>query len=342
MDDFDRICDFSNLYTAHLMTRLGKRHKAEVIRFESDLGHKLTQLSRMLKEDRYLPVKYYHFKVYEPKERNIHALRYPDRVVQRCLCDQVLLPVFEPRLIYDNAACRKGKGVHFSIGRLSRFMREHFASHGAGGYVLKCDIKRYFQSIDHEILKQLLAPLPFSDRTLRLLFGILDSFEDYPGQGLPLGNQSSQWFALYYLDKVDRLIKEKLHIKHYVRYMDDFVLLHPEKSYLRDAEKQIEKLLKEQLGLALNEKTQLSPLDCGVRYLGFSFHLTGTGKIVRKLLPAAKKRILKASALLDARLSIGEISVEDVAPVLSSYMGHMKHGHCQGLERHLSKVLAMQ
>jgi hypothetical protein len=283
MDDYDRLCDFSNLYAAHLKTRLGKRHKAEVIGFEVNLGFNLTLLSRMLQGDAYLPLHYYDFKVFEPKERDIHALRYPDRVVQRCLCDQVLLPAIEPRLVYDNAACRRNKGMHFSLSRLSKFMREHYRAFGNTGYILKCDVHKYFKSIGHQALLQKLGGLPLSRRMQAFIADMLDSYQDMPGCGLPLGNQSSQWFALYYLDGVDRLVKEQLGIRGYVRYMDDFILLHPEKPFLAEARLRLEEYMRERLCLRLNSKTRLMPFRCGVDYLGFHLRSTDSGRILRRL-----------------------------------------------------------
>jgi hypothetical protein len=159
VDDYDRLCDFGNLYAAHIKTRRSKRCNAEVIRFEVDLARNLLELSCALRSGEYRPNKYYHFKVFEPKERDIHALRYPDRVVQRCLCDQVLAPLLERHLIYDNAACQKGKGTHFSLNRLSGFLRSHFKQYGRDGYVLKCDVRHYFASISHDRLKTRLARL---------------------------------------------------------------------------------------------------------------------------------------------------------------------------------------
>ena len=312
MNDYNRLSKFANLYAAHLKTRLGKRHKAEVIRFEVNLGFNLTLLSHMLEDDVYLPVQYYNFKVFEPKERDIHALRYPDRVVQRCLCDQVLLPAIEPRLIHDNAACRKGKGVHFSLDRLSRFMREHYRLFGNKGYALKCDIHKYFQSV-------------------------LQCYEDAPGRGLPLGNQSSQWFALYYLDEVDRLIKERLRVKHYVRYMDDFILLHPSKAFLVDAKLRIEELLCERLSLRLNNKTKLVPLSCGIDYLGFHSRLTDSGKVLRRLLPAAKRRMKRSLRGLRSGLAKGLLTPDELSQSIASYRGHLSHGSCQGL---ISKLIS--
>ena len=181
--------------------------------------------------------------------------------MQHCLCDNILKPYFENRLIYDNAACREGKGTDFARDRLTGFLREHYKRHGATGYILKYDIRHYFDSIDHEILKGMLRNIP--DRNvLGLLFHIIRSYEGSMDpatgrkKGLPLGNQTSQWFALYYLDPMDRLIKEKMRIKHYIRYMDDGVLIHESREYLNEVLGRMRENAGE-LKLEFNQKTQI-------------------------------------------------------------------------------------
>ena len=137
MTDYEKIWDFQNLYKAHTIARRGKRDEKEVIEFELHLAENLTKLSETLRNGTYEISGYYSFKVYEPKERVIHALHYVDRVVQHCLCDEVLVPLLDKRLIYDNAACRVGKGTHFAIKRLSKFMQKYYKIHGVKGYFLK-------------------------------------------------------------------------------------------------------------------------------------------------------------------------------------------------------------
>ena len=236
MTDYDKICDFGNLYRAHLRARKGKKHKLEVTSFEAHLSLNLLTMATLLRARAYRMKGYYHFVIHEPKRREIFAAHYPDRVLLHCLCDNVLAPILQPRLIYDNAACQPGKGSHFAIKRMTEFMRRHYVKRGTEGYVLKCDISKYFASIDHEVLKKQLARVIKDEDVRRLLFHYIDSYDTdgRPGRGIPLGNQSSQWFAVYYLDPVDRLIKEKLRIKHYIRYMDDMVLIHPDKETLRE------------------------------------------------------------------------------------------------------------
>lgn len=236
---------------------------------------------------------YYCFNVYNPKLREIHALHYIDRVVQHSICDNVLGPLLERKLIYDNTACRKDKGTHFAMDRVSRFMRDYYNKYGSDGWVLKCDVRKFFDNIDHKILKQKLQELDLEKPVLWLLHEIIDSYECSLGKGLPLGNQTSQWFAIYYLDSFDRLIEEKLGIKYYSRYMDDAVLIHPDREYLKVVKKKLEMYEQEVLYLELNEKTQIFPLKNGVDYLGFHFYLTDTGKVIRKVRTRTKKKYRK-------------------------------------------------
>ena len=271
---YEKIYDFQNLYNAHRRARLGKRNLSEVIAFELNLSENLIRLSDALKNQSYELSGYYSFEVFDPKRRTIHALHYVDRVVQHCICDEVLEPVLNPKLIYDNAACRIGKGTHFAIERVSLFLRDFYKHYGTQGYVLKCDIRKFFDNIDHSILKDKLRRIFRETDLVLLLEKIIDSYETMPGKGLPLGNQTSQWFAIYYLDEFDRFIKEKLRIKYYSRYMDDCVLIDNDKDYLRYCLKTIEEKLKGNLNLDFNTKTQIFPICNGVNYLGWHFYLT--------------------------------------------------------------------
>ena len=211
MITYDTIYAFENLYNAYMVARRGKRYDAEVISFEMELYANLTQLSDNLRQGMYRMSRYKLFTLHDPKERKIFAPAYHDRVVQHSLCDNVIMPVMEPRLIYDNAASRKGKGTHFALQRLNVFLRNHYRRHGVEGGSLKCDVTKYFDSIDHDIMLGILEETrQFDKRTMWLMEHIIRSYETAPGKGFPLGNQTSQWFALMYLDRMDRLVKEKL------------------------------------------------------------------------------------------------------------------------------------
>lgn len=322
---YEKIYDFDNLYAAWRLAKLGKSSKGEVISFNLDLGRQLWELHDALEARRYQPGGYYSFTIRVPKERLIYAPYFKDRVVQHSLCDNVLRPWLEPRLIYDCAACRIGKGTHFAMDRLSGFLREFYRRHGTKGYFLKCDIKKYFDNIDHEILKQRLRKFP-DQEVQELMFRFLDAYHGDAGKGIPLGNQSSQWFALYYLDPMDRLIKERLRVRWYTRYMDDLVLLHPDKAYLERCLREIRAKAAE-LKLELNQKTQIFPVSQGVDYLGFHFYLTETGKVVRRLRTSNKRRFKRRLKGFRKGYAEGTVELEDINRSMASYLGHLSHGH---------------
>ena len=334
--EYDRLCDFQNLYNAHKAARRGKRGKLEVVEFELNLALNLCKLQSALYRRTYSPAGYNHFIIHEPKKREIFAPSYVDRVVQHCLCDNVLMPTLDPRLVFDNSACQKGKGTHFAISRLSGFMRDFYREHGVTGYFLKCDIRKFFGSIDHAVLKNKLHRV-FDDADIEVLLRrIIDSYETSPGKGLPLGNQTSQWFALYYLDCIDRLVKEQMRIKYYSRYMDDFVLLHHDKEYLRQCLSCIRGVCENGLFIQLNDKTQIFPLKNGVDYLGWHFYLTDTGKVVRKLRTSKKKSLKRRMNKLARDYHDHIIDLATVSRSMASTYGHLKHGHTYHLQNKIS------
>lgn len=339
MTDYEKICDFQSLYKAHLASRRCKRYKREVINFELNLAKNLTEIQSKLEKRTYKMNGYYNFKIYEPKERQVYAAFYADRVVQHCICDEVLCSILQPRLIYDNAACQIGKGTHFAMKRLTKFLSEYYKQHGAKGYVLKCDISKYFASIDHEVLKNKLEKVVADPDVKNLLFHFIDSYET-PGQsgkGLPLGNQSSQWFSIYYLDSLDRLIKERLRVKYYVRYMDDCILIHENKDFLQTCLQEMQMLLENELKLQTNKKTQLFPIKNGVEFLGYRFFLTDTGKVIKKMRTASKKRFKRRLKKVENDYAQGAISLDDAQNTIASYKGHLKHGHTYRLRENVYK-----
>ncbi len=324
---FDRLWNFQNLYRAHRKSRLSKRHKREVILFEKNLAMNLTSLSRAIRDGSYRMSGYYHFYVCEPKKRHISALHYRDRVVQHCLCDELLGPLLEKRLIYDNAACRTGKGLSFALKRLTGFLTEHYRHYGNQGYILRCDIRKYFDFVDHEILKDKLRRVTADERLLSFLDSIIDSYETAPGKGLPMGNQTSQWFSVYYLDSFDRLIKEEFQVKHYLRYMDDCVLIHHDRNFLRNLKDTLAAFLETRLKLSFNAKTQIFPVKNGVDFLGFNFRLSDTGKVVRRLRPQVKRKFRRRLKERVTLYAAGKISATDALATVNSYNAHLKQGH---------------
>lgn len=286
----EEIFTFENIYAAHKWCRKSKQHKGEVVRFEIDLSKNITELIKELTSRKYKLGKYRKFKLFEPKERLIEALSYKDRVVLMCFVTNVLKPIISKHVIYDNAACQKNKGTDFGLNRLTKFLKREFINeHGNDFYYLKCDIHKYFPSINHEVLLNKLKRIGLTDDELYMARLFMTNYET--SVGIPLGNLSSQWYALIYLDDLDRFIKEKLQIKGYIRYMDDFILIHKDKNYLRYCLKEIDSFCKERLKVELNAKTQISKVKNGIDFLGFRLILTETGKVIKKLRGSSKRRI---------------------------------------------------
>jgi RNA-directed DNA polymerase len=330
MTDFEKVYSFEALYGAYRKARQGKRWKEAAAKFEVNLLEALNLLSEMLRTKTYKLSPYNTFKVYEPKERVVMSNSYKDKVVQHALCDNVLEPVITRSLIYDNYASQKNKGTHFGLDRLREFMRSFYRKNGVGGWVLKCDIAKYFYNIQHDILKQQIRRLLTDANTLWLVDMIIDSTEG--NVGLPIGNQTSQLFALLYLNDMDHYIKEKLGIKYYGRYMDDFYLIHESKEYLQDCRKQIEEIVAA-LGLSLNNKSQILPLKNGIDFLGFHTYITDSGKVIRKVRRRSKNNVRRKLKKFKGLVESGKMTQQQVVCSYQSWRGHAEKGNCYHLIR---------
>jgi retron-type reverse transcriptase len=334
MTDFEKVYNFENLYRAYRKARRGKRWKGAAAKFEVNLLEALNLLSVQLQSHTYRLSPYNTFKVYEPKERVVMSNSYKDKVVQHALCDNVLEPRVRSTFIKDNYASQVGKGTHFGLERLEGFMRRFYRVRGVDGWVLKCDISKYFYNIKHDALKSLIRKYISDPDCLWLLDMIIDSTEG--NVGIPIGNQSSQIFALLYLSSLDHMVKEKLGIKFYGRYMDDFYLIHEDKEYLRYCWKEIERHVNE-LGLSLNAKTNIYPLKNGIDFLGFHSYLTESGAVIRKVRRKSKnnarRRLTKMRGLLEA----GKITPEKVEQSYKSWRGHASKGNCYHLIRNMDQ-----
>lgn len=354
---FDEVFTYENIYRAHMRGRLAKRDKKPLVKFESAMLGNLYELYRKLNQGTFKLGGYNHFTVHEPKKREIQTLNYSDRVVQHVLCDDVLAPYFTQRAIADNCVCQIGKGSHYALRRFEDKLRNFIRAHGTKGYILKCDILKYFPSIPHDRLKEIFCGELRDDRLKKLVTHIIDSYHtsagylhqygydclspdpEKSGRGVPIGNQTSQIFGMFYLNKVDRLVKEKLRVKIYSRYMDDFVLVHEDKEFLRAALKEIS-LAVESLGLKFNSKTQIFPLKNGVTYLGFKYRVTPTGKVVKTVKPKTKRRLRSRTRLLKKAYLDGIIDSERVRQSLAAFHGHLKHSKGYRLEKEVAAKLS--
>ena len=297
---------------------------------ELNLLEALNLLSYQLKTKKYTLSPYNTFEVFEPKRRVVMSNSYKDKVVQHSLCDNVLEPILTRSFITDNYASQVGKGTHYGLDRLREFLRRFYRKNGIDGWILKADISKYFYSIRHDVLKSLIRKKITDPDVLWLVEMIIDSTEG--NVGIPIGNQSSQLFALLYLNNLDHFIKEKLGIKYYGRYMDDFFLIHEDKAYLQYCRAEIEKHVAA-IGLSLNNKTNIYPLRNGIDFLGFHTYLTETGAVIRKVRRRSKNNMKRKLKKMRGLVERGKITTATVEQSYKSWRGHAEKGNCYHLIR---------
>lgn len=332
---YQEIYSFENLHAAYLRARRGKRDRIEVQRFELDLEGNLIQLQNELIWGQYKTGAYRKFVVTEPKERIVAALPFRDRVVQHAIVG-VIEPIWERRFIADSYACRPGKGTHKGADRAQAMLRKVKREHGKA-FVLKADIAKYFYSIDHGALKNLMRRRIRCRRTLALIDSIIDSTAA-PGDprpvGLPIGNLTSQLFANVYLHELDEFVKHGLREKYYIRYMDDFLVVHHDKTHLHHIRALIERFLWDRLRLKTNAKTQVFPVEGwfgrAVDFLGYRIWTTH-----RRLRKSSISRITRTLRRLKKQYAAGKVALEKVRQSITSWVAHASHAETYGLRKRL-------
>ncbi|HDZ9162600.1 TPA: RNA-dependent DNA polymerase [Vibrio cholerae] len=328
---YEEIYSFENILSAAYSCRKGKTKARQTLEFFNNLEENVIQIQNELVWGMYNVSPYRHFYVFEPKRRLISAPSFKDRVVHRAIYN-IIEPMFDVTYIYDSYACRRGKGTHKGADRAQAFIRKVERQYGRA-FALKADISKYFSSIDHSILKRILARKIKCQKTKELLFYIIDSSpSDALGVGIPLGNLTSQLFANIYLNELDRFVKHVLHAKLYVRYMDDFVIIHANKIKLHEWRKEIECFLAGNLRLKTNSKTQVFPISPSKgRSLDFlGYRIYSTHRLLRK---GSVKRIKSKLKKFHRQYEAGEISLKDINPSIQSWLGHAKHANSEGLKR---------
>lgn len=335
----ENICSFRSLYRALMVCKKNVMWKDSTAGYVHNCLLSVHNLRNALLTDKYKIDRYTIFTIYEPKERVIVSTRLKDRVFQRSMCDNYLYRELTKRFIYDNCACQIGKGTDFALNRLSTHLHRFYRHYGCSGYVLKCDIKDYFGSTRHTVAKQEVSRYLDNPWIVKNVYDIIDSFNQGkdPTRGMGLGSQVTQLIQLAVLNRLDHFIKEKLKIKYYIRYMDDFILIHPDKNYLIYCKDMIHTIL-ENMDLHLNtKKTQLFKLSQPIHFLGFSYHLTESGKVIRKLL---HKRISHERRKLRKqvqRAKENKMSKELVDDCFDSWKAHAKRGDCYYLIQKMEK-----
>jgi len=322
--DKDVICDFENLYRAYKKAKAGKGFNGSSAKFQIMNLEGLHILKEQLENQTYRMNPYNEFKVYEPKERVIKSCSFKDKVVQHCLCDNLLHLKLANEFIRTNYAGQIGKGTHFGMDCLKEQMLDFYNQHGIDGWILKCDITKFFYQIDHDILKDIVDYYFQDDYTKWLNHLLIDSTY---GLGLPLGNQAAQVYALLMLNGLDHFVTGELGISFYGRYMDDFYLIHSNKEYLKWCLVCIKQFV-DNLGLSLNGKTQIIPFKNGLLFTGFHHYITANGKYIRKLNGVNKRRIRKKIRVWAKLVNSDKMSEQKFYEKYNAWKNHAMHGNC--------------
>ncbi len=336
---YPRVCAFENLLLSFEQARQHKRMKPYVAEFEYNLEHNLLRLQEELLSETYQPGAYHNFQIYEPKQRLISAAPFRDRVVHHALCN-VIEPIWEARFIHDSYACRVGKGTHRAMLRAHEWTKQF-------RYVLKCDIVKFFPSIDHEILRNILRRYIADERTLRLAARILASgegvqdaeykmhwfdgdnlFTPLRPRGLPIGNLTSQFWANVYLNELDQFVKRELKCGAYLRYADDFLLFSDNKAQLWQWRADIQTFLARLRLIAHPRKSTVLAVKSGVDWLGF--RLFPTHRLLRRENVQRAFRRLKALQAASAR---GETTLAHISASVQSWVAHAEWADTRGLRR---------
>ena len=352
--DYDKVVTIENLMDVYKTVRNNTRHKEKIFVFELFFSCNIISIYNRLKNEEYSHGRYNIFIIKEPKYRLIMSECMPDKIVNHLVSTYFLFPLIDPLLLPMNVATRPLMGSSKGIWYVKKYINNLKYKHDKI-YILKCDIAKYFYSIDHEILLEKLANIIKEEKVFNLVKEIINStnhdyindciskafneeierlvnlsINDYQehvdkirsityykkGKGLPIGNMTSQILAVYYLNDLDHFIKEKLRIKCYVRYMDDFILFHEDREYLKYCLGEIEKKLAE-VKLKLNKKTQMIEIHHGFCFLGYRFILKDK-KLLILLNSQTKRRVAKRVK------SVRKKYPDKIDAVVASYNGYLK------------------
>lgn len=358
---YDDIVDIDKIREMYHIIRTNTKNRGKLHKFELFYSSNIISILEALRSKCYKHSKYNVFLVHEPKYRIIMSEIMSDKVVNHLISKYILAPGIIPHLIPQNVATREGKGTKEGIRYLKMYINKLKLNYDKV-YVLKCDIKKYFYSIDHELVLEKCKRFIDDPEVFQLVLNVVKSTDEdyvnsaidkvvkkeidrvsklnildkdikieelkriprYPkGKGLPIGNMTSQLLAVYFLNDLDHYIKERLHCKYYIRYMDDFVIFDHDKERLKVLRKEIEEKLKE-FKLELNKKTNIYDLNHGFGFLGYYYFLKGK-RLIIKINPQTKRRIKKKMRKLK------KINAPNYEQVKASYMGYLKQAHTKNL-----------
>jgi retron-type reverse transcriptase len=320
---YEKICTKENICEAYKKARLGKRKKFYVQKFELNAKDNIEQLHQELVDETWMPLPYKQFIAYEPKERLIRAPQFRDRVVHHALV-QVLKPIYEPLFIYDSYASLKDKGTHAAVNRLTQFLRRD----SDNTFIFHGDVRKFFDNIHHETLIHILRKKIADEKVITLFRKILTN--QCISLGVTLGNYTSQWFANIYLNELDYYAKHELKVKHYIRFMDDFLLLSDSKVQLHTWKHKTKQFIKEELMLELHPiKQQIFPTNTGIDFLGYT-----VWKDHKKLRRRNVERFISRLNKFDK----APVITPFIEASLMSWKGYTTHADTFGLTKQLHEI----
>lgn len=363
---YNKIVDIEkiiNMYDRRI--KINTKNKVKLSNFEYNYVSNIVYIKNILESKKYNPGKYNIFIISEPKIRLIMSQNIIDKIINHMVSEYFLVEIFDNSLIDSNVATRKNKGTHYGIKLLKKYINKY---NKKDFYILKFDISKYFYNLDHDIIKKLLTNRIKDKNALNLLFKIIDSTDyDYvnnkikelkikeinkiingnslnkeklikdinnipeyeTGKGLPIGNMSSQFLAILYLNNLDHFIKEELKIKYYIRYMDGGLLIYDNKEYLKECLNEIIKIL-DKYGLKLNNKTRIYYSSEGFEFLGFRYVIKNN-KLIIKIKNQTKRKFKRKMKIMYRLVRESRITQKYLKQVKDSYLGHFKYANTKKL-----------
>lgn len=326
-NEYEKYLSCENLMRAHRQSRKGKGYRKEIILFNLKQEEYIMWLYKELKEQTYKHGGYTEFYVTEPKLRRIEKSKYIDRIVHRWYVNSFMEKYFVPQFINTSYACLKGKGMHKASLDLQKAML-HCKRIWNNYYILKMDVKKYFENINKNILFEILKRKIKDEKVVWLTKEII--YSNKGEKGLPIGNYTSQLFANVYLNEFDQYVKHKLKCKYYFRYMDDSVILVKTKEEAKELLNQIKQFLANNLELELNSKTQIFKSKQGANFCGYRIN-----EYRLKIRDKGKRKLKKKIKELKYKIAQGEITSKEAKRYLAGHIGYIKIANTYNLEKKL-------
>ena len=334
--NMENIIGFEALWESMMKCKRGVMWKDSVASFCLNAMREVSKLCDQLHDGTYTERPRKYFSIESPKHKDIMSISFRDRVYQRSLNDVGIYPVMSRGFIYDNCACQKNKGADFARERFKAHLQKYFRANGADGYVLKMDVRGYYPNMRHDVTKEIFRR-KLDTQVFERAAEILDGF---PGEkGFNPGSQIIQIAGISVLDPLDHFIKERMRVKHYIRYMDDMLIVGKDKTELLKVQAMVQEKLRE-IGFELHPtKTTVTPLSKGVMFLGFNYCLTSTGKVLMFVNPSRVKAARRKYRKLAEKVRNGMLTEKKYLESYMCWRSHAAKGNNHNLIRRMDTYI---